>query len=124
MEQIRTAVGAQSVVAGTCFAVIELTTPIKIGNKEITLASDVTETNRDKFNRLFKGTIAKRGRKGKCIVNKSKKSFFAVGGRFVMLWFNPSPSPEWIRTNPFVTTRSPLKAWTRRRRCPRSRIVG
>ena len=54
MEQIRTAVGAQSVVAGTCFAVIELTTPIKIGNKEITLASDVTETNRDKFNRLFK----------------------------------------------------------------------
>ena len=32
----------------------------------------------------------------KCIVSRSEKSFFAVGGRFVVLWFNPSLSSEWL----------------------------
>lgn len=97
MEQIRMALEAQSVVAGTCFAVIQLTTPIKIGDKEITKASDVTENNRETFRSLFNRTATKLGPKKKnCIVSRSEKSFFAVGGRFVVLWFNPDLSSEWL----------------------------
>lgn len=96
MEQIRTALGAQSVVAGNCYAVITHSTPLKIGDKEITKASDVSEQNRPLFEKLFKGTADKLGVKGRCILNRSEKGFFAAGGRFVALFFNPALSKEWM----------------------------
>jgi hypothetical protein len=96
MEQIRTALGAQSVVAGNCYAVITHSTPLKIGDKEITKASDVSKQNRPLFEKLFKGTADKLGLKGKCIVNRSENGFFAAGGRFVALFFNPAFSKEWM----------------------------
>lgn len=105
MEDIRNALGAQSVVAGNCYAVIDMTTPIKMGPendmKEITQAFQVTEKNRKKFNELYQSTlekfIAKIGSKKSCVLTKSKDDFFKAGGRFVALWFNSSFSGEWIK---------------------------
>ena len=96
MEQIRVALGAQSVIAGNCYAVIYHSTPLKIGDKEITKASDVSERNRPLFRKLFKGTAAKLGAKGKCILDRSERGFFAAGGRFVTLFFNPELKKEWM----------------------------
>lgn len=97
MEQIRAALGASSVVAGTCFAVIQRTNPpIKIGDNYITKASDVTAENRPLFEKLMKGTFDHFGPAKKCIINRSEKDFFAAGGRFVALWFNPTLSKEFL----------------------------
>jgi hypothetical protein len=47
MEDIRTALGAQSVVAGNCYAVIDLSKPIKMGERnhlqEITNSGQITD---------------------------------------------------------------------------------
>jgi Domain of unknown function (DUF4157) len=105
MENIRTALGAQSVVAGNCYAVIALTTPIKMGEKghetDITDAVEVPKENRKIFEKLYRNTFDKfvagfESRKG-CIVTKSEREFFAAGGRFVALWFNSSFSGDWIK---------------------------
>jgi hypothetical protein len=104
MEDIRTALGAQSVVAGNCYAVIELTTPIKMGPKghetDTTDALQVSKESRKKFEELYKATadklVASLGSKKSCLITKSEKDFFAAGGRFVALWFNPTFSADWI----------------------------
>jgi hypothetical protein len=95
MNQIRGALGAKSVLAGNCYAVIQNTTPVKIGGKEITQPSDVTEENRPEFEKLRKRTVKKLGPAKKCILNNSEKGYFAVGGKYVALWFNTSLSTEW-----------------------------
>jgi hypothetical protein len=96
MGQIRAALGAKSVVAGNCYAVIDRTTPIKIGGKPITRASDVTKENRAEFERLMDKTADKLGAERKCILNPSERGFFAAGGRFVALWFNPDFTGKWV----------------------------
>lgn len=96
MNQVRAALGAKSVIAGNCYAVINRSTPIKIGGKAITKASDVTAENRDEFERLMKKTADKFGEEKKCILNRSEKGFFAAGGRFVALFFNPEFTGKWI----------------------------
>ncbi len=105
MEDIRTALGAQSVVAGNCYAVIALTTPIKMGEKghetDITDAAEISKKSRPIFQKLYQGTFEKfvagfESRKS-CIVTKSEKDFFAAGGRFVALWFNSTFSGDWIK---------------------------
>lgn len=89
MDQIRTAMGAKSVLAGTCFAVIKRSEPIKIDEKEITKSSDVTKTNLTLFKKLKRKTFANFDpEEQKCILNKSDKGFFAAGGRFVSLFYN------------------------------------
>lgn len=89
MDQIRTAMGAKSVLAGTCFAVINRSKPIKIDKKEITKSSDVTKTNLALFKELKRKTFANFDpEEKKCILNKSNKDFFAAGGRFVSLFYN------------------------------------
>ncbi len=105
MEDIRTALGANSVVAGNCYAVIALSTPLKMGEKdhetEVTNALQVPKTSRRKFEELYKATrekmVASVGSKTSCIVTKSENDFFAAGGRFVALWFNSSFSGKWIK---------------------------
>ena len=105
MEDIRTALGTQSVVAGNCYAVIALTTPIKMGEKgretDITNAAAIPKKSRPVFQKLYQGTFEKfvagfESRKS-CIVTKSEKDFFAAGGRFVALWFNSTFSGDWIK---------------------------
>ncbi|MFN0140304.1 MAG: DUF4157 domain-containing protein [Pyrinomonadaceae bacterium] len=96
MEGIRAALGAKSVVAGTCFAVISLSTPIKIGEKPVTKASDVTPATLPLFNSLYARTARKFGDHEKCIVSRQKKDFFAAGGRFVALWFNKQFTGAWV----------------------------
>ena len=105
MDDIRTALGANSVVAGNCFAVIDRTTPIKMGIKgqetAVTHEVEVPKTSRKRFEELYWGTFDKfvakfDGKKG-CVVTRSEKDFFAAGGRFVALWFNSSFSAEWIK---------------------------
>lgn len=89
MDQIRAAIGAKSVIAGTCYAVIKRSEPIKIGEKEITKSSDVTKTNLPLFKKLKRKTFAKfNSEEQKCILNKSDKGFFAAEGRFVSLFYN------------------------------------
>ena len=95
MNQIRGVLGAKSVLAGNCYAVIQNTTPVKIGGKEITQASDVTEENRPEFEKLRKRTVNKLVPAKKCILNNSDKGYFAMGGKYVALWFNTSLSAEW-----------------------------
>jgi hypothetical protein len=100
MNQVSAALGAKSVVAGTCFTIIDRSTPILIGTKDpkqpITKKSDVTDRNRSTFERLRKGTAEKFGEKKKCILNPSEDGFFAAGGQFVLLWFNPDETTDWI----------------------------
>jgi hypothetical protein len=94
MDQIRGAFGATSVQAGNCYAVILYTTPVKIGDQEITKESDVAEEHRPLFEKLRTGTMNQLTGK-KCILNNSNKGFFALGGKYVALWFNSSFSDEW-----------------------------
>jgi len=91
------ALGAKSVVGGTCYAVIQNTTPVKItvGGKEVTQASDVTQEDRPEFERLRKSTVNKLGPAARCILNNSDKGYFALGGKYVALWFNTSLSTKW-----------------------------
>jgi hypothetical protein len=100
MNQIRAALGAKSVVAGTCFTIIDRSTPILIGDKDpkqpITRKSDVTDRNRKTFENLREKTAKKFGEKKKCILNPSEDGFFAAGGQFVLLWFNPDETTDWI----------------------------
>lgn len=104
MEDIRTALGAQSVVAGNCYAVIDLSTPIKMGDtnhlQEITNSVQITKENRKSFEKLYRGTYKKFaaafGGKSDCIVTKSEKDFFSAGGRFVALWFNSDFTAAWV----------------------------
>jgi len=97
MNQIRAALRARSVVAGNCFAVIARSTPIKIGGKPITKTSDITDVNLAQFKKLMKDTADNFGEKKKCILNRSKKDFFAAGGRFVLLWFNHDFTGAWLK---------------------------
>jgi hypothetical protein len=97
MNQIRAALKARSVIAGNCFAVIARSTPIKIGGKPITKTSDITDANLAQFEKLMKDTADNFGEKKKCILNRSKKDFFAAGGRFVLLWFNHDFTGEWLK---------------------------
>jgi hypothetical protein len=100
MDQIRAALGARSVIGGTCYLVISYTTPIKIGPKgnlkEVTKASDVTDANRQLFEKYKKRTLDTFGAKTKCILNPTEKGFFDMGGRFVSLFFNRKLNKEWI----------------------------
>jgi hypothetical protein len=99
MNQISEALGAKSVIAGTCFSIIDRSTPILIGDKDpkpIIKKSDVTPKNRKTFEKLLKKTADQFGEKKKCILNRSEDGFFAAGGQFVLLWFNPSETMEWI----------------------------
>jgi hypothetical protein len=97
MDQIRAALGAKSVLAGTCYAVIQRNDPpIKIDNKYITKASDVTDKTRATFRDLKQRTYNNFGDAKECIVNKADKDFFAAGGKFVALWFNSSFTAEFI----------------------------
>jgi hypothetical protein len=100
MDQIRAALGARSVIGGTCYLVIIYTTPIKIGpkgnEKEVTKASDVTDANRHLFEKYKKRTLHTLGAKTKCILNPTEKGFFAMGGRYVSLFFNRKFNKEWI----------------------------
>ena len=96
MNQIRVALGARSVVGGTCFLVIKHTTPIQTEDKKkITKASDVGSImSPQKFDELKKKTLNKLSGK-KCILDLSEKGFFAAKGQFVSLWFNPTASETW-----------------------------
>ena len=96
MNKFGEAIGAKGVTAGNCFAVIALSTPIKIGGSEIKKASDVDPSNKALFNKLKTGTFNKFNERKKCILNESDNGFFAAGGVFVLLWFNPKPSGEWL----------------------------
>jgi hypothetical protein len=102
MEGIRTALGARSVVAGNCYSVIEYTTPIKMGLKgqetEVTRPEQVSKAERPRFLELYRATLAVLVRKSAadCILTKSENDFFAAGGRFVALWFNPIFEKGWL----------------------------
>jgi hypothetical protein len=96
MNQIRSALGARSAIGGTCYAVIMYTKPIKIDDKEITRASDITDENRKVFEKTKKQAIDELGAAKKCILNPKDKGFFAMGGRFVTLWFNRKHTKKWI----------------------------
>ena len=96
MNRLSAAIGAKSAVAGTCFSIIDRSTPIKIGEKPITKRSDVTAKNRPLFERLFQRTADRFGEKKKCILNRTEEGFFAAGGVFIVPWFNPVDSKEWI----------------------------
>jgi len=95
MEGIRSALGARSAVGGNCFVVIRRTTPLKIGGREITKASHVTDDNRKTFEKLMDGTAGNLGTARKCILNPSEKGFFAAGGSFVSVFFNQVSSTQW-----------------------------
>jgi hypothetical protein len=102
MNQIRAALGAKSVIGGTCYLVIMHTTPVTTQNgEEITKASDIGDIDsgalmsRTKFEELKRGTLKNLTGKA-CVLNLSERGFFAAGGRFVALWFNPELSDEWI----------------------------
>ena len=96
MNQIRAALGARSVIGGNCYLVIKYTTPILTDDKKkITKASDVgTLMSHQKFEELKNKTLNKLSGK-KCVLNLSEKGFFAAGGQFVSLWFNPKLSDTW-----------------------------
>ena len=97
MEKIRKAFGAQSVIGGTCWAVIDRTKPIEIPKgTPVTKPADVTTDNRDLFEDLFEGTAENLGEEEKCIVSRTEDDFFAAGGRFVALFFNPEFKGEWV----------------------------
>jgi Domain of unknown function (DUF4157) len=106
MEKIRKAFGAQSVIGGTCFAVIAYTTPIEIPEgTPVTKSADLERENdseealrhrRELFEGLFKRTARKLGDAEPCIVSRREDDFFAAGGRFVALFFNPEFKEEWV----------------------------
>lgn len=97
MEEMRAALAAKTVLAGTCFAVINRSFPIKIGNKEVTKASDVSKGSEKLFQELKQKTLEKFDEdERECILNKSDKGFFAAGGRFVSLFYNPQFIGGWI----------------------------
>jgi hypothetical protein len=97
MDSIRLALGANTVIAGTCYAVINRSKLIKLHGKEITKDSDVAAADRNLFATLRQRTLqnfhpAERA----CILNKSEKDFFVAGGRFVSLYFNQEFKGDFI----------------------------
>jgi hypothetical protein len=90
MDDIRIALGAQSVLAGNCFTVISRSESIKIADKPVREPSDVAKKNEALFAKLAKGTKANFGDAEKCIVNPTQKGYFKAGGHFVSVWFNPT----------------------------------
>ena len=104
MDQIRAVLGAKSVVAGECFAVIQRSTPVAINKKFITRAADIIDKavndeqnkkRRDLFSDLLEKNANTFGAHKKCIINPGESGYFAAGGHFVALWFNPDDSAEW-----------------------------
>lgn len=96
MNELGLSLGAKSVLAGNCYAVIARTTPIEIGGKKITKSSQVTDANRALFNDLKTRTYNKLGDKKACVLNLSNKDYLAAGGVFVQLWFNPTFTGDWL----------------------------
>jgi hypothetical protein len=96
MNNLGKAIGAKTVIAGNCYAVLMLSTPIKIGGKKITKSSDVDSLRWEQFQELKQNTFNKLGDKKKCVLHKSDMSYFAAGGVFVMLWFNSTFSDKWL----------------------------
>jgi hypothetical protein len=97
MNNIRTALGANSVVAGDCFSIIDIARPtITINKKVITTKADIKPENHDYFLKLLGEVADGFGPKKSCILNRSEDAFFANGGVFVVYWFNRSHTAEWI----------------------------
>lgn len=95
MNNLGSAIGANTVVAGNCYAVLAHSTPIRINGKPVTKAADVSPSSKTLFDELKRKTLDKFGNKKKCVLNRSDAAFFAAGGEFVLLWFNPAFSEEW-----------------------------
>jgi hypothetical protein len=110
MNELGLALGAASVLAGNCFAVIARTTPLQIGGKEITRASQVTKDNLELFKDLKTRTYNKLGDRKACVLNPSNKDYFAAGGVFVQLWFNPTFSGDWLPGQSVCYTQAGVKA--------------
>ena len=105
MDQIGAALGAKSVIAGDCFAVIDRSKSVSINDKAITRASEVTEKaadddrnkkRRDLFVDLLRKNADTFGGAKKCIVNPGENGYFAAGGHFVALWFNRDDTASWV----------------------------
>ncbi len=103
MQQIGAVLNAKSVIAGHCFAVIQRSIPVSIGGKSVTKSSDVAgaatdeatkKQRRDLFTDLLKKNADKFGDHKKCIMNPGESGYFAAGGHFVALWFNPEDNAE------------------------------
>jgi hypothetical protein len=94
MNDIGTALGAKSVVAGDCYSIIDNTTPLKLGDDFITKKSDLTGHDHKKFKELMESTEYNL-RSRKCILNPGEEGYFATGGKFVALWFNRDFSTKW-----------------------------
>lgn len=94
MDQIRTALGAQKILAGNCYAVIQRSLSVKIGGKPVTKEAEVKKSN-PPFSTLLTRSKARFGASGKCIVNPTRAGYFAAGGHFISLWFNPMFSGDW-----------------------------
>jgi Domain of unknown function (DUF4157) len=97
MEQMRTALAAKTVLAGTCYAVINRSFPLKINNKDVTRASHVSKGSEKVFEEMKQKTLRKfNENERKCILNKTDEGFFAAGGRFVSLFYNPKFIGGWV----------------------------
>jgi hypothetical protein len=96
MEQMRAAVGAASVVAGTCYIVTQDNGPIVLNDKTVvTKRSQVTEKNRAEFEMGMRMLPDSFGKAKKCILRPTEDAYFDAGGKWVAQWFNPVLSTEW-----------------------------
>jgi len=96
MEQMRAAVGAGSVVAGTCYIVTQDNGPIVLNDKTVvTKRSQVTPKNREEFEAGLRMLPDSFGKAKKCILRPTEPAYFDAGGKWVAQWFNPMLSTEW-----------------------------
>jgi len=105
MDQIGAALGAKSIIAGDCFAVIQRSKSVLINGKAITRELEVTEKaadddqnkkRRDLFMDLLRKNAETFGGAKKCIVNPGDKGYFSADGHFVALWFNRDDTAAWV----------------------------
>jgi len=137
MTQIAGAVGAKSVIAGDCFAVISISRSVIIDGNSIQDPSEITLKERDEtynnkrrvlFNNKLQENADSFGDHKKCIVNRGVKGYFAAQGHFVAVWFNHANDGAWIPgqsvcySDVATETVDPNKALAESLRCRRIKV--
>ncbi|HEU0202082.1 MAG TPA: DUF4157 domain-containing protein [Burkholderiaceae bacterium] len=96
MDQIRTAVGAQTAIGANCFMVQQTNGPIKLNRGvEVRKRSDLKESDKEEFALGLKMLGDAFGPAKKCIIDATEDAYFRANGQWVALWVNHIFSTEW-----------------------------
>jgi Domain of unknown function (DUF4157) len=95
MDQVREAVGAKSVIAATCFSLIQTQGPVTLGGVPITRPSQLTSANRANFETGLQRLVDNFGMAKDCVLDRSEQAYFQANGRLVARWFSPEHSTTW-----------------------------